>query len=161
MKYFSLVLTAALAAGAIAPALAQHGASAADRQFVYSAAKGGAEEVIAGRAQMKSSNKDARTYGARMVKDHSKNNEQLKLLAQETGLMAQFQKGVHDASPSASSMPPQQYLSHEVSDHQDDIADFQKEAKGGSNASIRAFARMTLPVLHTHLELAQRLSSTP
>lgn len=161
MKAFSIVLATALAAGAVVPAFAEHGSSAADRQFVYQAAKGGTEEVLAGRAQSKSSNGNARMYGARMVKDHSKNNAQLKLIAQETGLMAEFQKGVHDATATPASMPPQQYLSHEVSDHQDDISDFQKEAAGGQNASIRAFARMTLPVLRTHLQLAQRLSNTP
>jgi putative membrane protein len=166
MKHLSVLLAASLAAGALAagapaPALADHGASAADRQFVYEAAKGGTEEVIAGRAQSKSSDANARAFGLRMVKDHSKNNAQLKLLAQETGLMAVFQKGVHDASVMPASMPPKQYLSHEVSDHQDDIATFQAESANGKNASIRAFARMTLPVLRTHLQLAQRLSSTP
>lgn len=161
MKQFSVLLAAALAAGAVAPAMAAHGASAADRQFVMNAAAAGTAEVREGQAQSKSSDGDARMFGMRMVKDHSKANAQLKLLAQETGLTAQFQQGVAHAPETTGGMPPKQYLSHEVSDHQTTIALFESEAARGRNASLRAYAKMTLPTLRMHLELAQRLSGTP
>ncbi|HET7814261.1 MAG TPA: DUF4142 domain-containing protein, partial [Candidatus Baltobacteraceae bacterium] len=109
----------------------------------------------------KSSDSDARMFGQRMVRDHTKANAQLKLLAQETGLTAVFQKGVANAPETSAGMPPKQYLAHEVSDHQTTIALFESEAAKGSNASLRAYARMTLPTLRAHLELAQRLSGTP
>ena len=160
-KLLSVFFPAALIA-ALLPisALASHATSAADRSFVMQAAMGGSGEVREGRIQSRSSDRNAGMFGRRMVQDHTKVNLQLQTLAQELGLNAQVRAGIAKAPPAAA-MAPAEYLSHEVSDHQTTIALFEREARSGSNPNLRAFARMTLPLLRTHLALAQRLSSTP
>jgi len=163
MKPFfsALISIAALCAAAVVPALAEHGTSAADRNFVMMAARGGTAEVRQARAMSNSNDMNVRNFARLLVKDHTKGNAQLKQLAQELGVSAQFNRGVSSAPAAAQAMPDKQYVSHEVSDHQDTIQLFQTEAANGHSASLRSFARATLPVLRKHLELAQQLSSTP
>ena len=58
--------------------------SSADKAFIKDAAKGGMMEVAMGRvAQKDASNSEVKNFGARMVKDHSKANEELKAIAKE------------------------------------------------------------------------------
>jgi putative membrane protein len=42
-----------------------------------------------------------------------------------------------------------------VSDHEKDIAEFEMESTGGTDADIKGFATKTLPTLKTHLRLAR------
>jgi putative membrane protein len=42
-----------------------------------------------------------------------------------------------------------------VSDHKQDISDFQKEAKSGKDSDLKGFAAKSLPTLQEHLQLAQ------
>ena len=46
-----------------------------------------------------------------------------------------------------------------MKDHQEDIAEFQKEADNGSNSDLRNFASSTLPTLQEHLRLAQEANN--
>lgn len=56
------------------------------------------------------------------------------------------------------------FIDAAVKDHQKAIELFQKEADGGSDAQLKAFAKKTLPTLRDHLkqaqDLQQKLSST-
>jgi hypothetical protein len=62
-------------------------AAHADSQFVMSAAEGGILEVELGRiAQQKASNADVKEFGAKMVTDHSKANDELKSIANTKGI---------------------------------------------------------------------------
>ncbi len=160
MKHFFAALCTLILAGTALPAFAAHATSAADQQFVVLAARAGTEEVREGRVMAGSNNADASMYAKRMIADHSKNNMQLNTLAQELGMVSFAARGAKSA-PKAEAMPGKEYLTHEVSAHQDVIGLFQREAAGGHNQALRAFARMTLPVLQAHLELAQRLSGKP
>jgi len=45
-----------------------------------------------------------------------------------------------------------------VADHEKDIAEFEKEAKSGSDSEVRAWANKTLPTLRAHLKQAQSLA---
>ena len=47
-----------------------------------------------------------------------------------------------------------------VSDHEKDIAEFEKEASSGTNGDVKAWASKTLPVLRAHLEAARALSGS-
>ena len=58
--------------------------SSADKAFIKDAAKGGMMEVAMGRvAEKNATNSEVKNFGARMVKDHSKANEELKAIAKE------------------------------------------------------------------------------
>lgn len=51
------------------------------------------------------------------------------------------------------------YARDMVKDHQQDVAEFRKEARAGQDPALKAFARKTLPVLQQHLQMAQAVSS--
>jgi putative membrane protein len=42
-----------------------------------------------------------------------------------------------------------------VKDHQEDVAEFQKEAKNGKHSDLKGFAAETLPTLQHHLTMAR------
>jgi putative membrane protein len=44
-----------------------------------------------------------------------------------------------------------------VQDHEQDVADFQKEAQSGSDPRLKAFAQKHLPVLQQHLQMAKSI----
>jgi|SRR5215813_11482355 len=61
--------------------------SPADQNFAKKAAEGGLAEVELGKlATEKASSDDVKKFGQRMVDDHSKANDQLKLLASQKGI---------------------------------------------------------------------------
>ena len=51
------------------------------------------------------------------------------------------------------------FMTHNVSDHEQDIKDFTEEANGSSDADVKAFALATLKVLNEHLDQARQVSS--
>ena len=50
-----------------------------------------------------------------------------------------------------------EFARYMIEDHRKDIADFETEARGGGPVT-RALATGTLPTLHKHLEIAERLA---
>jgi putative membrane protein len=50
------------------------------------------------------------------------------------------------------------YEDMQVSAHKDAVSLFERYAKGGDNADLRAFAAKTLPHLQEHLKMAQDLN---
>ena len=50
------------------------------------------------------------------------------------------------------------YEDMQVSAHKDAVSLFERYAKGGENADLKAFAAKTLPHLQEHLKLAQDLN---
>jgi putative membrane protein len=51
-----------------------------------------------------------------------------------------------------------QYKSDQVAAHKDAVSLFERYAKGGDNAQLKAWASKTLPDLKHHLEMAQALN---
>jgi putative membrane protein len=47
-----------------------------------------------------------------------------------------------------------------VKDHKQDVAEFQKEAMGGKDPSLKQFAAKTLPTLESHLQQAREMHRT-
>src|SRR5438132_4557948 len=128
--------------------------SAADKTFMMNAAKGGMMEVEWGKlAAQKGQNTDVKKFGNRMVTDHSKANSELMALAKEEGV----------ALPGAKSpgkwKSDKDYMDMMVKDHQGDLAEFQKEAQGGSDPDLKAFAAKYSKVVQQHLDLAKQTQS--
>src|SRR5947208_13566809 len=58
-----------------------------DQLFVQKAASGGMAEVEMGKiAQMKATNPEVKTFGEKLVTDHTKANDELKTAAREAGI---------------------------------------------------------------------------
>lgn len=140
--------------------------SSGDRKFLTDASQGGMLEVELGKiAAQKSSNPDVKAFGQRMVDDHSKADDQLKQVAAGKGvtlsdkLSPTKQKEVEKYNKLSGAAFDSSYISHMVSDHKQDVAEFQKESKNGKDTDVKSFASNTLPTLEDHLKMAQDISS--
>lgn len=148
------------------PAAAKNGTSnavaSADRAFAQKAAIGGMVEVELGKlAQQKAASDEVKQFGARMVQDHSKANDELKQIASTKGLQlpqsldAKHQKDVDRLQKMSGASFDRAYMSDMLDDHKQDIAEFKKEASSGRDNDIKGFASKTLPTLQEHLQMAQ------
>ena len=146
-----------------AASAAQSGALAkGDRTFIEKAAKGGIAEVELGNlAQQKAQNEQVKDFAARMVKDHSKANDELKSIANAKGVTvpAEMDKSAvkekEKLEKLAGAKFDREYMDHMVKDHKQDVAEFKKQADSGKDPQIKAFAAKTLPTLQEHLKLAE------
>jgi putative membrane protein len=155
------VMAPAFAANATSAA-AKTKLSGADKTFVMKAAEGGMAEVELGRlAASKATDPDVKAFGQRMVDDHSKANDKLKAIASEEGItlptaLKGEMKTLNDKLSKASGAEfDKMYMSHMVSDHKKDVAEFEKESKNGKDSDVKGFATDTLPTLREHLQMAQ------
>jgi putative membrane protein len=146
---------------------AERSGATADAQFVRQAAEGGMMEVAKGKlAAQKGTHEGVKQFGQRMVDDHTKANDELKSIA----------GGKNITLPGDTPKPPMQaaltklekldgaafdraYVDDQVRDHEKTIALFEREAKGGKDAELKAFAEKTLPTLKEHLTMVRDLKS--
>jgi putative membrane protein len=137
--------TAASPAGKAASKL-----SATDKTFMMNAAKGGMMEVEWGKlAAQNGQNADVKKFGNRMVTDHSKANSELMALAKEEGV------SLPGAKSPGKWKSDKDYMDMMVKDHQQDLAEFQKEAQNGTDPDVKAFAAKGAKMVNAHLKLAQ------
>lgn len=139
--------------------------SALDRgyqQFVEKAAMGGMMEVQLGQvAQQKANNPQVKAFGARMAQDHGKANDELKQIAGAksvalpTAMERSHMNDMQRLEKLSGAEFDREYMKHMVGDHKKDISAFEKQAKSGKDAELKAFAAKTLPTLQAHLKLAQ------
>ena len=161
---FKLHRMAALLAGVtLALTAGAQSLSSSDQVFMKKAATGGMAEVQLGNlAQDKSSSEAVKDFGSRMVTDHSKANDKLKQIAADknvelpTTLGKQEQAEMKKLQTMSGANFDKAYMKHMLSDHHKDIAGFEKEAKSGKDADVKAFASDTLPTLREHLQLAKK-----
>ncbi|WP_461128422.1 DUF4142 domain-containing protein [Spirosoma aerophilum] len=136
------------------------GATEESNEFAVKAATGGMMEVELGRlAQEKAQSKDVKDFGAMMVSDHSKANEELKSIAATqnitlpTTLGEDEQKHVNDLAKLSGAEFDKKYVSLMVDDHKEDIDLFKKAAEDDkTNPAVKSFASKTLPTLQKHMD---------
>ncbi len=139
--------------------------SSGDEAFVKKAAEGGLMEVKLGEiASTKAKRQDVKDFGAKMVKDHSKANADLKAVATAKGfaipasLDATHEKKVEKMSKLEGDAFDGAYVKDMVEDHENDVKDFEKEGSTGTDTEVKAFVNRTLPVLKQHLELIKTIA---
>ena len=143
------------------PALAQESPagkssslSAKDKTFIHKAAKGGMMEVAMGNlAAQNGQSDDVKSFGKRMVTDHSKANEELKSIAAKKGVK------LPSKEPSGKWSSDKAYMDMMVKDHEKDLAEFQEEASTGTDPDVKKFAEDTAKVVQEHLDLAKQTQS--
>ncbi|MCZ2496338.1 DUF4142 domain-containing protein [Xylophilus sp. Kf1] len=160
---FRLITLCAVAAASSLAIAAEGDLSKMDQKFIMTASGAGMYEVeISKLAVDKASDPAVKAFAQMMVTDHTKANDELKQFADSHNAKvapgvpkdkqaviarmskmdgARFDKAYHDQVG--------------IKDHKTDIALFEKEAKGGGNADLKAWADKTLPTLKTHLQHAQ------
>jgi putative membrane protein len=128
-----------------------------DKEFVLRAAQGGMTEVELGKVVSdKASSGQVKDFGARMVKDHSQANDELKDLAQKKGIALastldeHHQAQVDRLSKLSGPAFDQAYVKNQVRAHDMTVRLFKEEAQSGQDPDIKAFASKTLPTLEDH-----------
>ena len=138
----------------------------ADSTFIKTAAMDGMAEVEHGTlAAQNAASSDVKQFGQRMVDDHGKANAELKSLASKknvtlpTELDAKHKAMQDKLSKLKGAAFDSAYMAHMATAHKEAVALFQREAKTGKDAEIKAFAEKALPTLQEHLKMAQDLSA--
>jgi len=133
-----------------------------DHKFVHEAAIGGMAEVELGKlAQQNASSSEVKSFGQRMVDDHSKANDELKTLAQNKNITLPTEldakhKALRDRlSKLQGAQFDKAYMQAMLQDHRKDVSDFRHESTAGSDPDVKSFASKTLPTLEEHLKMAQ------
>jgi putative membrane protein len=150
------------AASAFAQAQGAPNLSGGDRKFLDKAAAHGVAEVEMGKlAQQKGASQQVKDFGARMVQDHGKANDELKTLASAKGMAPaakpdkEHEKKLASLQDKSGTDFDKAYMKEMVADHKKDVAEFRKQAKSAKDPEVKAFAEKTLPTLEAHLKLAQ------
>ena len=119
-------------------------------------------EVQMGRlAAQKGQSQAVRQLGQKLVQDHSKANQELKLLASQKAVALPMDIGTEHESALAhlktleGSEFDQAFIKHAIEDHQKDIQKFETAAQQSADADVKAFAQKQVPILQQHLKMAQ------
>jgi len=138
-----------------------------DAHFAKEAAQGGIAEVKFGQlAQEKGSSDSVKSFGKRMVDDHSRAGNELKDIASKESItlpsdIAAKDQATYDRLSKLSGLAfDGAYARGMVNDHQTDVAAFQKEANSGKDDALKSFASETLPTLQDHLKEAKEMMKT-
>ncbi len=152
--------------GATAKAQPSSRAEKAADAFMKEAAEGGLAEVELGRLAADKASSDAvKKFGQRMVDDHGKANSELQSIAQQKNVTLPTDLNAKDRALKAklekASGPAfdREYMKAMVQDHTKDVKTFQREAKTGKDADVKAFAEKTVPTLEEHLKQAKEVDS--
>ncbi|HEY4000132.1 MAG TPA: DUF4142 domain-containing protein [Candidatus Xenobia bacterium] len=137
-----------------------------DKRFLSAAYQGNLEEVALGKlAQQKASNPQIKDAGKRMVTDHSKMEDQVKMVAQKeqvslpAGMSQMQQRDIDKLTKLSGADFDKQYTQMMVKDHQSDVKDFQKEEKGTKDAGIKKLVAGALPTIEAHLTMFQSVQN--
>jgi putative membrane protein len=136
----------------------------ADAEFLVNAASGGMLEVQLGQlAQTNAADPGVKAFGALMVKDHGEGGIKIKNLAGAKNVTLpvavsnQQQKEFDELQKKSGHDFDKAYVKLMVSDHKEDIGEFEKEATKGTDPAIRALANSSLDMLKMHLNSAMSL----
>jgi putative membrane protein len=104
-----------------------------------------------------------------MISDHQKTSGELKAMAQNGGstmsappaaLDQKHQRMLDKLKGLKGAQFNKQYQADQVAAHREAVALFDRYAKSGDNAELKAWAAKTLPTLQQHLQMAQNMSKS-
>jgi putative membrane protein len=140
--------------------------AATDSEFAIKAAKAGKLEVELGNlAARKGQSASVRSFGRRMVSDHTRAGNKLKAIAKSIGITlpdaldANQQAEIDRLSQLSGADFDRAYMDKMVADHEMAVAEFETEAKSGADRKLKAFASATLPTLRMHLRMAKQTAA--
>jgi putative membrane protein len=152
-----------IVAAACISALATSASAASDKVFLKKALEGDNAEVTLGQlAEQKGASQATKDFGHMLAVDHADHKAKVLPVAAAHGVPDTEALGAGGrmeevklkllAGPSFD----REFARYMVRDHQTDILEFRKEAQTG-DPDISALAKQTLPTLHKHLEVAEKL----
>lgn len=137
----------------------------ADYQFAVNASNANFAEIQFGTlAAQKAVRPDVKSFGQRMVTDHTAIGNNYAPIANAQGLpipttlTPQNQETYDHLSKLSGAAFDDAYVKHMVTDHEAAVGLFDTEANTGQDPQLKAFAASTLPTIEAHLLLAQQLA---
>jgi putative membrane protein len=167
MKTFTIAAVATALTVAVCVRAAEKAPTVRPEQpFLTEVASVGHMEVALGKmAQTHAASEQVKSFGQRMVDDHSKADEELKQLAARKSITLpakmspQHQKIVDRLSKLKGKEFDSAYMDEMVRGHEATVAKFRKEAASADDPDVKEFANKMLPTLEGHLQMAKDVSS--
>jgi putative membrane protein len=119
-----------------------------------------AEVQLGQLAEQKASSPEVKQFAERMVTDHTKNDDQLKQVAKQEGVMLPDKLSAKDEATKArldklsGKEFDHAYMLDMVRDHTTDVAKFKDESKENLAPAVKNYVDQTLPTLESHLKEA-------
>jgi putative membrane protein len=175
LKYVTLAIGLLFAATAHAQSVGEKtgvnsvlGTSPSTQDFVTQAAMGDMLEIETGKlAEQKATDAKIKPFAKQLVTDHQKTTEELKTLVSSgkvkvnlpTALDSSHQSKLDKLKGMSGADFDKAFDDLQRSAHKDATSLFERYAKGGENADLKAFAANHLPTLQHHLKMAEDLSA--
>lgn len=137
----------------------------ADQLFAHEIAVGGAAEVDFGRLAEQKGGDPVKTFGRRMVEDHSKLNRELADLAKADNIalprgLDQEHATMQDTLRKLSGADfDRAYIPGQIVEHQKAAQLLEYEIGSGQDAELKSFASRALLIVMQHLEMAQAIAN--
>lgn len=139
-------------------------ATKAQKKFLDEAVEGDLSEVNEGKlAQQNGSSEDVKQFGQMLEQDHGQHLQKSQQMAQQMGVTpptspnAKEKKMYDRLSKQHGAKFDKDFAKAMVKDHKQDIAKYEREAKG--KGPLASFAQQTIPTLRKHLQTAQSIEN--
>ncbi len=135
-----------------------------DKKFFNDAAQGGMAEVKLGELAAKNgTNAEVKSFGNKMVQEHSNANTELKSLAGKKSVtlptdVNSEQKATYDKLAKLTGAEfDKEYVAAMVAGHEKDLAAFKKEASEAKDSDLKTFAAKYTPIVSGHTEMIKAM----
>lgn len=135
-----------------------------DSTFLVEALSGGIMEVKLGELAVKKSKQEStQELGKMMIQDHSKANEEIRMLLQQQNiavpdsLIKQHKSKIKEFERTKASEFDSKYIKEMQKDHREDISKFEARLNRTTYTGLKDFVNRTLPVLRKHQNQVETL----
>jgi len=135
-----------------------------DAEFAVEAADASLMEVELGTlALTKASSPEVKQFAQKMVEEHTKASNELKVMAQQKNItlpsaMGNEHRRKYDNLIEKSGADfDKEYMDLMVKDHKDDLDEFEDQAEEGEDPELKSWASSKVTTLRQHLEEAERI----
>lgn len=149
-----------------ASASSSSSATDTDKKFVTEALKGGMAEVSLGQlAAQKGASEDVKAFGQKMVTDHSRLGDRMKVVAGDIGVSAPDMTTLGDTAEKAKlevlsgKAFDDAYINAMVKAHEDDLKAFQQEEADGTSPEVKHAAREGAAMIQSHLDMIRKIAA--
>ena len=139
--------------------------SAKDKMFLRKAAQGGMAEIQLGQlASQKGGSEDVKSFGQKMVTDHTTLNESMKPIAESMGVMlpkkiSKDDQAEYDKLNGMSGDDfDKEYLTYMVKDHHTDLREFRAEDATVQDSTLKAAVEKGQKVIREHTMMVDKLA---
>ena len=134
--------------------------AASDNTFIQNAHRDGEHEIAMAKVALERAiDPKVQHFAQELIDDHSQANRELAELAMRKGITLDLNASkTPDTSPKSNGRQfDRDFLTQIVNDHERAVSNFTQEQKTVSDLDLKTFIDKTLPVLQTHLTMAQSL----